>query len=183
MQDIEKTDIYHISQGNEIAFSNFIDYYSSRLYYHIYGIVKRKEVAEEIVSDVFVIVWNKRKTLHKIKNMTSWLNTLAYHKSLDYLRTKSHIHREMLLIDNDEFKFQFPITQSPIDNIISQEECKELQRAIDMLPSKCRHVLFLAKIEEMSYADIARMLNISVSTVNYHIVFALNALNKKLKRA
>jgi RNA polymerase sigma-70 factor (family 1) len=183
MRDIEKTELYHISQGNEIAFSHFIDHYSSRLYYHVYGIVRQKEIAEEIVSDVFVIVWNKRKSLYKIKSMTSWLNTLAYHKSLDHLRKESHTHREMLLIDNDEFKFQFPIIQSPIDNIISQEECNKLQRAIDMLPPKCRHVFFLAKIEEMSYADIAHMLNISVATVNYHIVFALNALNKKLKRA
>lgn len=179
MEAIEKTEIYHISQGNELAFSHFIDHYSPRLYYHVYGMVGVKEVAEEIVSDVFVTVWDMRKRLDRIENMSGWLNTLAYRRSVDYLRSKSRARRELSLSDDD---FRFPVMQSPADSMISQEELGELQRAIDQLPPKCRHVFLLAKIEEMSYADIAQLLDISVATVNYHIVYAMNALSKTLNR-
>ena len=51
------TEIYHISQGNELAFDSFMDRYSARIFYHVYGIVGNKEIAEEVVSDVFFEVW------------------------------------------------------------------------------------------------------------------------------
>lgn len=77
--------------------------------------------------------------------------------------------------------FVFPKMQSPMDSMISEEELNRLSDAIEHLPAKCKHVFYLAKIEQMPYADICDMLKISLATVNYHVGYALRSLKKQLK--
>ncbi len=56
MEDLER-EMLLIAQGNELAFNSFMNRYMDGLYYHSYGILYNKEMAEEIVSDVFLEVW------------------------------------------------------------------------------------------------------------------------------
>lgn len=167
-----------ISNGNEVAFNNFMESYSSRLYYYALGIVGNKEMAEEIVSDVFMEVWKHRKELNDIEYLSSWLSAITYNKSITYIRKETR-HSNVVPISAVE-NFNFPTIDSPLDNIVSEEESKELQQAIEELPPKCRHVFYLAKVDKMPYAEISKILDISLSTINYHVGFAMDALKKKL---
>lgn len=178
MEDLER-EMLLIAQGNELAFNSFMNRYMDGLYYHSYGILCNKEMAEEIVSDVFFEVWKNRKKIVEVENMKAWLNTLIYRKSISYLRKEKKRHLD---ISMDEMtQFCFPVTETPADQMISVEEMRSLQLAIEVLPPKCKHVFFLAKIERVPYQQIAEMLEISLATVNYHIGFAMNTLKKKLK--
>ena len=100
----DTTEIYHITQGNELAFDSFMDRYSARIFYHVYGIVGNKEIAEEVVSDVFFEVWRQRKSLMKVKNMVSWLNTIAFHKALNAMRSEAH-NSSLSIDDLPDFSF------------------------------------------------------------------------------
>lgn len=180
MQEVDKTELYLISQGNEIAFDNFMERHSSKIYYHVFGIIGNREMAKEIVSDVFQEVWNRRRHLHEIDNMVSWLNTTAFHKAVSAYRRENR-HRFVSIDDLKEF--HFPEIQSPLEGIISEEERQRLNLAIESLPPKCKHIFFLAKIEQMPYADIAKLLQVSMATVNYHITHALSVLRTKLRKA
>ncbi len=180
MQDTDKTELYLISQGNEIAFDNFMERYSEKIYYHVYGILGNHELSEEIVSDVFIEVWEHRHQLAKIDSILSWLNTIAYNKSVSALR-KEWKRRNVILDEVPDF--YFPELRTPLDGMISEEECRRFNDAIESLPPKCKHIFFLAKMEDMSYEEISQLLQISKATVNYHITFALNTLRKKLKKA
>ena len=178
MEDLER-EMLLIAQGNELAFNSFMNRYMDGLYYHSYGILYNKEMAEEIVSDVFLEVWKNRKKIMEVENMKAWLNTLIYRKSISYLRKENKRH---LNVSMDEMtQFCFPVTETPADHMISVEEMRSLQLAIEALPPKCKHVFFLAKIERVPYQQIAEMLDISLATVNYHIGFAMTTLKKKLK--
>ena len=75
--------------GNELAFRTFMEQHSSHLYYYALGLVKSKEPAEEIVSDVFLEVWKMRETLDQIQNLKSWMLTVTYRKAISHLRKKS----------------------------------------------------------------------------------------------
>lgn len=169
-----------IEQGDEHAFDNFITRHSQRLYNYVYGILYCKEQAEEVVSDVFLEVWTRRKKLLKIEKLDHWLITVAYHKAVSALR-KEMKHKKDVSID-DALEFDFPQMTSPAENLISMEEVNRLNAAINELPKKCKHVFYLAKIEQMSYAEISQMLSISIPTVNYHVSFAMNSLRKVLKK-
>ena len=58
----------------------------------------------------------------------------------------------------------------------------KINRAIQSLPPKCKHVFFLAKVEKMPYKQIAEMLDISVKTINNHIAMALEKISVFLKK-
>lgn len=180
MQETDKTELYLISQGNEIAFDNFMERYSAKVYYHIFGILGDHELAEETVSDIFLTVWQRRKGLPAVENVLNWLHTMAYHKAISVYRKERR--RNNISID-DVPDFHFPEMQSPLEGIISEEERRHLNDAINALPPKCKHVFFLAKVEQMSYDEIAKLLQISKSTVNYHITFAISSLRKLLRKA
>jgi RNA polymerase sigma factor, sigma-70 family/RNA polymerase sigma-70 factor, Bacteroides expansion family 1 len=177
MEDQER-ELLLISKGNELAFNSFMNRHSKSMYYHAFGILSNNEMSEEVVSDVFLEVWKSRKTLIEIENITSWLNTVVYRKSISYLRKEMKRNKDMSFDDLENFSF--PIMESPMDDLISNEEMEGLNTAIESLPPKCKHVFFLAKIEKIPYAEIANMLQISLATVNYHISFAMNVLKKKL---
>lgn len=177
---MEANTIYRIANGDELAFDAFMDYYSSVLYHYAYGIIGNKESAEEVVSDVFFEVWKNRKTLLEIESMTAWLRTITYRKAVSCLRREASEPQSVSLDDVGNFTVS-PITP-PDSELISREEVDELNRAIEELPPKCRHVFFLAKIDRMPYKEIAQLLEISVATINYHVGFAMETLKKKLRR-
>lgn len=178
MEDLEFT-LLLIAEGNELALNDFMNQYMEGLYFHAYGILSNKEMAEEVVSDVFLEVWNTRKKLLEIENIKAWLNTLVYRKSISYLRKEKKRHLDVSV--DEMSQFNFPATEAtPAEGLISSEEVSALTTAVNNLPPKCKHVFFLAKMEQLPYAQIAKMLDISLATVNYHVGFAMSVLKKKL---
>ena len=166
-----------ISQGSQLAFNGFINRYSNTLYCHAYGILRCREMAEEVVSDVFLEAWRMRKSLIELQNVRAWLTRLVYNKSIDYLRRERNRVKQISVEHCGMADFAFPDMKTPADTLISNEELA----AIDKLPPKCKYVFFLAKVEKMPYQDIANMLGIALATVNYHVALAVQTLRRILK--
>lgn len=169
--------VQKIKEGDQIEFCSFVDLYSKDLYHFALGYVNVRELAEEVVSDVFLEVWNNRFRLDEIVNIKSWLLVMVRNRAISYLRKEQ--------IDNtvsfDEIgEFHVPLFQLPDDNIISREEIAKINQAIAALPPRCKEVFVLAKIEKQPYKKIAEMLNISVKTINVHIAKALNIISQSL---
>lgn len=101
----------------------------------------------------------------------------TYRKAISYLRKESG-KNSISFEEIDHFTFE-PV-ESPDEQMISEEEVKRINDAIEKLPPKCKHVFFLAKMEGLPYLEIAEMLNISVKTINNHIAYALEAISKNL---
>lgn len=176
---MESNLIYRLSKGDEQAFEAFMDHYSRTLYHYAYSIVRDKDAVEELVSDVFMEVWNKRKTLLEIEHISGWLHTVTYRKAVSWLRHESVIPVQVNIDDVENF--HVGTIEAPDEALISQEELETLYEAIETLPPKCKHVFYLAKIDKIPYKEISDILNISIATVNYHIGFAMDALKKKLR--
>lgn len=169
--------VQKIKEGDQIEFCSFVDLYSKDLYHFALGYVNVRELAEEVVSDVFLEVWNNRFRLDEIVNIKSWLLVMVRNRAISYLRKEQ--------IDNtvsfDEIgEFHVPLFQLPDDNIISREEIAKINQAIAALPPRCKEVFVLAKIEKQPYKKIAEMLNISVKTINVHIAKVLNIISQSL---
>jgi RNA polymerase sigma-70 factor (family 1) len=163
-------EIKRVSDGDEISFEHLMMNYSSSLFRYTMGIIHNRESSEEIVSDVFLEVWESRKNLLAIGNFKAWLYTIAYHKTISYLRSipkAEEVSYELI----EDFKMS-PI-ESPDEEIINKEEIEAINKAIQKLPPKCKHVFYLAKIEKIPYKEISRILNISVKTINNHIAYAM----------
>lgn len=172
--------IERIAEGDTRAFDTLMNVYSPRLYPYAYALVGNKELAEEVVSDVFVDVWRMGKGIREIESLRKFLSTVVYRKSVSCIRRESK--RKSVSLD-DVQSFRFPVIETASDKIISQEEVDMLNRAIDKLPPKCKHVFYLAKIECLPYAEICQQLGISLPTVDYHVKYAMTTLKKILKKA
>lgn len=168
-----------IKDGNQAAFRSFMSVYSKDLYYFALGYVGSREVAEEVVSDVFLEVWNNRPQLAEIKQIKSWLLVMVRNKAISYLRKE----QAGGTVSFDELEeYYIPSVQSPDDKIISEEEMDEINRAIASLPPKCKEVFMLAKIEKIPYKEISEILNISVKTINIHVAKAMGLIARMLEK-
>lgn len=175
---VEDLHVNKIMKGDEVSFRYFVDTYSKDLYFFVLGYVHRREIAEEVVSDVFLEVWNNRSRLNEILHMKSWLLILARNKAITYLRKETP---EVMSFDEID-DYHVPTVQSPDYNLISREEIEKINQTIAKLPPKCKEVFTLAKIEGLPYKEIADMLNISVKTINIHIAKALNVIADILRK-
>ena len=103
---------------DEYAFDTLMDVCSPSLYRYALGIVRSREVAEEIVSDVFMEVWKMRGSLLEISSLESWMRKVTYCKVVTALR-HDYSRPEGVSID-DIVNFNIDIAPSPDEEIISE---------------------------------------------------------------
>lgn len=158
-----------VSQGDEQAFKALFDRYHGRLYQYIFNIVKCREVAEELVMDVFLKLWLARDIMSEIENLDGFLFRIAYNKSIDFFRAaaKDKQFTDLLLEKN-----QIP-SDSYADAPLQMREYEtKLREAITLLPPQRKKIFNLSREEQLTHAQIAEELGISRNTVANTIVEA-----------
>jgi RNA polymerase sigma-70 factor (ECF subfamily) len=136
-------------------------------------LVKAKEPAEEIVSDVFIKVWEKRKELDRIENLKVYLYVSTRNIALNYLHKQKRIAThsiEEYTVDLSSVYF------NPEELLITADMLALIQKAIDQLPPKCKMIFKLIKEDGLRYKEVAEVLNISVKTVENQLAIALNKI-------
>lgn len=166
-----------ISRNEEAALTKLIERFSTELYIFAFGIVKRKEVAEEIVSDIFFRLWNERENIGRIQNIRAYLTTAVRNNSLTYLRSK--VNKPHLTLDEID-AFELEPLKCPETILIDKETMELINRSIAQLPAKNKMVFTLAKVNGLKYKEIALLMNISPRTVENHIATALERIDKIL---
>ncbi|TDW96680.1 RNA polymerase sigma-70 factor [Dinghuibacter silviterrae] len=159
--------VEQISKGDENAFQQLFDRYNDRLLHYIYGIVKSKEISEEIVMDVFMKIWLGKDIVDRIKNFDAFLFRVAYNKSIDFLRGVS---RDLKFRDMVWEEVQIASGSKADDQLLTREYENKLREAIGLLPPQRRLVYQLSREKGFSHLDIARQLQLSKHTVSNHVV-------------
>jgi len=175
--EIAVKQIIKISEGDQKAFQSIVYEYSDSLLTFSVGLVRKYEIAEEIVSDAFVSVWNHRDKIREIRDLKSYLYILVRNGSISYLR-KLNGRKEISIDDIQEY-YTLPVTGPETEDFNEDILC-QLNKAIDQLPPKCKMVFTLAKIQGMKYKEISDILDISVKTINNHIANALVHISQSL---
>jgi RNA polymerase sigma-70 factor (ECF subfamily) len=159
------------------AYKELYKLFFDRLYRFAYSIVKSKEAAEEIVSDVFIKIWQLRNELIEINNLQVYLYTIAKNFSLNYI-TKYYKNP---VISLDEIEFETLITlNNPEDIFISTDICNRINEIIRGLPSQCKLIFQLVKEDGLKYKEVARILNISVFTVRNQVAIATKKIGEAI---
>jgi len=151
--------------------------YFSRMKRFAKEYVLSDEDAENIVQDVFLLLWEKREVLEIQVSLVPYLFSLVKNKSLDYLRHK---------IVADEFKQELSVKLFSLElmeySFASDEEIEKIVvDAVNKLPDRCREIFIKSRIEGKKYREIADDLNISVNTVENQMSIALKKLRMELK--
>jgi len=159
------------------AYRELCDLFYQRLNRTAYAFLKSKEPAEEIVSDVFIKVWQMRTKLMEIENLSVYLYTVTRNLCLKYITRQYKNPVTSLDMMHFETSIDF---NTPEEICISADIMKRIRIALDELPPKCRLILQLVKEDGLRYKEVAEILHISELTVRNQLVIAVKKLGKVL---
>lgn len=166
--------IERIRRGDEEAFEHLFRAFTPGLCAFVTRYVGSRAVAEELVQDLFLNIWQKRGELVIGNAVPSYLFTAARNRAINHLRRE----RRTGALD--------PAVVGRIDDpSVTGEsallELLDLQDAIGRLPARCRLIFMLSRQQDMTYDEIARSLGLSVKTVEVQMGRALKALRSWLR--
>ncbi|WP_142683074.1 RNA polymerase sigma-70 factor [Chitinophaga polysaccharea] len=164
-----------LKEGDMGAYEAIYNEYWPRLYGYVYNRLKSKEVAEEIIQEVFFSLWKKHTELQLTHSLAAYLFTAVKYQLLNYLKS-DRIRR--IYISN-----LTPEQQSDNSNeehIAATDLKNTMEKEVSRLPEKCQQVFRMSRHEHLSITDIANTLNISHKTVENHLTKALRQLRMVL---
>ena len=143
------------------------------------------EDAENILQDVFLVLWERRDDLQIYTGLTSYLFTLIKNRCIDHLRRKTNAEKGKKHLQESfisELNMKLYSLEALNQSLLSDERIEEIiNEAINSLPEKCREIFIRNKIEGKKYREIADELKISVNTVENQMSIALRKLREQLK--
>lgn len=168
-----------IQKDNREAFAALYQRYWDKVFAIAIHRLGNEEEAEEIVQEIFLSIWTRRKSLKLTHSLATYLSVAVKYKVINHLARK---HRMQLQLD--ELTNTAPATENSTSNWLDEKELRtQLEKCVNRLPEKCRIVFLLSRDENKTYAEIAAQLNISPKTVEAHMSKALSTLRNDLKIA
>lgn len=166
--------VKHVSKGDLAAFSSLYKIYSNRLYRFALGYLKSEEEAEELVQEVFTIIWEKRKELKEELSFKSFLFTIAFNIIKKHFRTRTQLSNYLSYKGGND-------TDDNTTELTNYNFLKQyIDELVEQLPLKRKEIFIKSRYKGMSIMDIAREMNISHKTVENQITEALRFLRKHL---
>lgn len=150
------------------AYRRLYELLYERLFWFSFSFVRSREVAEEIVSDVFIKIWNIRDELRAIENLTVYLYIIAKNCSLNYI-TKKYKYPQVSL---DDIQFEVVSNINPEELYISAELGKKIREAIDQLPAQCRLIFQMVREDGLKPKEVADILGIAEMTIRNQLTIA-----------
>ncbi len=168
-----------IREGDMVAFRNLFQSIYTQLYIHCRKYISDPEDAKDIIQNVFLHFWEKRKDIDIHTSLYAYLQKSVQNECLNYLRTHriANIPQEDIPVIN---QIDIAEKNDPQSEFNINEIERIIENTIETLPDQCKFVFKLSRIEGLKNKEIADKLQISVRTVDTHIYRALKILKVRL---
>jgi RNA polymerase sigma-70 factor (ECF subfamily) len=178
--------IQKLQQGDEKAFRQLVENYRQLVVNTCFGLVHNSEDAEDIAQDVFIEVFRSVSKFRADSKLSTWLYRIAVNRSLNFIRDNKR--RKFTQSLGEIFvpgkekpgSFSPEKASAPDTEVENSERAEMLHKAIDSLPENQRVAFTLNKYDDLSYKQIAEVMETSVSSVESLIHRAKKNLQKKL---
>ena len=180
---------FFVEKDDEDAFNELVNRHGERIYRTAYRITGDHEASEDILQNVFVILFEK---LHKFRNeskFTTWLFRVTSNASYMYLRSSNKINSKEYHLEDltrfDETGNLIDIhlkdtTDIPDQNNLQKEALEHMDKAINDLPDKYKKIFHLRDIEGLSNQEVSEITGLSLPAVKSRILRARNFLKDRL---
>jgi RNA polymerase sigma-70 factor (ECF subfamily) len=165
-----------LHNNDERAFNKLYSTCFRPIYRRIFSLVKDEAIADELVQDLFLKLWQKREDIDPQQSFEAYLFTIAQHLVYDHFRRIAKNKRLVarLLLNATDYYLHSDI-------LLETKESRELlQKAIDQLSPQRREVFTRCKIEGKTYEETSLELGISVPTVNSHMTQSMKLVREYL---
>ncbi|MBR0457724.1 MAG: sigma-70 family RNA polymerase sigma factor [Victivallales bacterium] len=185
----DRTLVSRFQAGDERAFDELVGKYASRAYQIAYGILGNREDAQEVAEDVFIRIHKSLASFRGESEFTTWMYRIAQNLARNKYRwnkvrkQKQHVSLDAPIEgeDNDEQKLELPDSHFAPDEQTAYTELEEcLARELQNIPEVFRMPLVMSNIDEMSYEEIADVLDCKIGTVKSRIARARAMLKERL---
>lgn len=170
--------LHLLKQGDNVAFDKIYNLYSQKIYHNILRVVKQSDLAEEILQEVFLKIWDKRSSINVETSFKSYIFRIGHNLVMDLFRRAAF---DRNLINRLTIESNSSFDNSTEDIIDFKDTQKLIDEAIELLPPQRKNVYLLCKIEGKTYQEVSDLLNISTSTVSDHIVKATKLIKHHIK--
>ena len=162
-----------LALGNELAFEKIYVNYSKDMFLYAMNVLKKKEVCEDIVQNVFITVWSKRKEV-KIENLKPYLFQSVRYQIFNHLRNQKISNEDLTRVNIIDLSMN-------ISQKLEFDELEELiKNQVKKLPTRCQEIFVLSRYQHKSNKEIAMELDISIQAVKNQISKALGAIRQNL---
>ncbi len=162
-----------ISNGDKEAYTALYKKYWEKLYISAYTILKNNHMAEDIVQEVMISLWLRRKDL-QIENLNAYLHQSTRFQIFKTIRKNNN----MPLTSLDMIKLSIP--NDAESNLKIEEINNSLKKTISELPSRCQEIYILRRTEGLTVKEISLRLGLSPKTVENQLTIAFNKIRKQL---
>lgn len=170
--------VHRITDGDKRSLDLLFKRYYQRLCFFSLQFVKNKNLAEEVVSDIFLNIWLKRGRLNITSSVKAYLYTAVRNQSINYLKKKDLNYEDLEVVDKESV-----IASLSPDHFLIYDELKdEIENMIKNLPEKRQLIFRMNRIDGLSYKEIAEILSISVNTVQNQMIEAVKYMTKQLPK-
>ena len=168
--------VRNLKRGDISAFDTLYKRYYKKVYLFARGILKSHEDAENIVQEVFVKIWEKRKELDANLSFESFIFTITYNTSISLIRKK---------ISEKSFQEEWYRRMQNTMQVVNEVQYNDLNdrvgKLVCQLPPRRRQVYMMSREEGLTYVEISKRLGISVNTVENHMAASLKFLRQHLQ--
>ncbi|OSZ81133.1 RNA polymerase sigma-70 factor [Chitinophagaceae bacterium IBVUCB2] len=159
--------------NDQVAYKELFVLLHSRLKQFAYSILKSGEEAEELVSDVFIGIWQKKDRLTSIESPRLYFYTTVKNLACNRLnKQKRQVNGspEEWLVQMNSIYF------NPEELMITEEMMRQIKKAVNELPPRCRLIFKLIKEDGLKYREVAELLQLSVKTVEAQMAIGLRRI-------
>jgi len=181
----ERDLIKELRGGNRAAFKELFDSFSTLVYNVTYRMLQNKQDAEDVTQEVFFQAYKSLKHFRAESQLSTWLYRIAVNRSLNHER-KRKLERWLSLdfeaSEDSAVNSGYPGTteDGPDDAMEKKDVERIVQEAINSLPDQQRIAILLHRYEELSYEEIAKIMGVTVASVESRLHRAKQTLAKKL---
>ncbi len=177
--------IRRCKRGEEAAFAEILGRYRTPIYNLCYRMTRNQEDAVDLGQEVFIKVFNLLDRFDENYAFSSWLFRIATNHCIDFLRRKRMRFQSIESstgADGEEYELQLPDQGPAPDTVLQRKEALDrLEEVIADLPPHYKAITLLRHDQQLSYEEIAEVLDLPLGTVKARIHRARNMIQQMLK--
>ena len=181
----EKELISRLKKNDEIAFGLVVDLFSKKVYNTCIGMLQNLEDAQDVTQEIFITIHLNIKDFKEESSLSTWIYRISVNKCLEFIRKKnrkkrSGIFRSIFSSESEKALENHSDFSHPGIQLENKERSIILFKAIGLLPEQQQTAYILHKVEQVSYNEIAVIMELSLSAVESLLFRAKQNLRKHL---
>lgn len=166
-----------LAAGSQASYTVIYTRYSEILFRHAYNMLEDRAEAEDVIQEVFLMLWTKRAGAAGAKSLAAYLYTSVRNRILNHLTHQKVVDKYL-----DSMRTYMEAGAYTADEVLREKELAAvIEREIEAMPPKMREIFLMSREQELSHKSIGELLNISDKTVKQQVYKAVKQLKGRVE--